>query len=216
MKYSKYLLILAVCFTGCSNKTNQEKSSSIETETKKERSVEFKKIDPKKIPGNIIEMIADEWMLITAGNKESYNTMTAGWGGLGNLWSKPTSICYIHPDRYTFGFIEKEEYYTLCFFDGEYRQALQFCGSKSGRDYKNKNKAEEAGLTPAYTENGAVYFKEAYLVLECKKLYSDQFRREYFATNVVMENRIGEKSIYNEQETYHKFYMGEITNCMIR
>jgi flavin reductase (DIM6/NTAB) family NADH-FMN oxidoreductase RutF len=213
MKYSKYLLILAVCFAGCGNKTNQEKPSN---ETKKERNVEFKKIDPKEIPGNIIEMIADEWMLITAGNKESYNTMTAGWGGLGNLWGKPAATCYIHPDRYTFGFMEKGEYYTLCFFDEEYRQALAFCGSKSGRDFQDKNKAEEAGLTPAYTENGTVYFKEAYLVLECKKMYSDHFRKESFATDIVMENRIGEKSIYNERETYHKFYMGEIINCLIR
>ncbi len=215
MKYSKYLLILAVCFAGCSNNTNQEKPST-KMETKKERSIEFKKIDPKEIPGNIIEMIADEWMLITAGNQESYNTMTAGWGGLGNLWGKPTATCYIHPDRYTFGFMEKGEYYTLCFFDEEYRQALAFCGSKSGRDFQDKNKAEEAGLTPAYTENGAVYFKEAYLVLECKKMYSDQFRKENFATDIVMESRTGEKSIYNDRETYHKFYMGEITNCLIR
>lgn len=215
MKHLTYLLFFAVCLAGCSNNANQEKTTT-EMETKKERSAEFKKIDSKEIPGNVIEMIADQWMLITAGNKEQYNTMTAGWGGLGNLWGKPASTCYIDPARHTFGFMEKGEYYTLCFFDEEYRQALQFCGSHSGRDYAEKNKAEEAGLTPAYTENGAVYFKEAYLVLECKKMYSDQFRKESFATNVTMESRTGEESVYNERDTYHKFYIGEITNCLIR
>ena len=213
MKYSVSLLILAVCFAGCCNNENQEKT---EMETKTERSTEFKRIDAKEIQGNFIEMVADQWALFTAGDKESYNTMTIAWGSLGNIWSKPTTTCYIHPDRYTFEFIEKGDYYTICFFDEEYRQALQFCGSKSGRDYKEKNKAEEAGLTPAYTENGAVYFKEAYLVLECKKLYSDQFEADGFATEVVTENSAGEKSVYNDRETYHKFYIGEIVNCLMR
>ncbi len=216
IKYSKYLLFSAVFFAGCNSNTN-ETQLELETEIKKERSIEFKKIDPKEIPGNAIEMIADEWMLLTAGNQESYNTMTASWGGLGCLWWKPVSTCYIRPDRYTFGFMEKEEYYTLCFFDEEYRDILRFCGSISGRDFKDKNKAEEAGLTPAYTENGAVYFKEAYLVLECKKLYSDQFEKEGFATEIFVEDDLsGDKFIYNKIPEYHKLYIGEIINCMMR
>ena len=215
MKHLAYLLILTICFAGCCNDKNQEKATT-EMETKNERSAEFKNIEAREIPGNVIEMIADQWMLITVGNKELYNTMTAAWGDIGNIWGKPVSTCYIHPDRYTFEFIEKESYYTLCFFDEEYRQALRFCGSNSGRDYKEKNKAEEAGLTPAYTENGTTYFKEAYLVLECKKLYSDQFKAEGFATEIVTENAKGEKSTYNERETYHKFYIGEIVNCLMR
>lgn len=216
MRYWKYLLFLTICFTGCNN-DSKERQSEEETETKEERSTEFKKIDPKDIPGNAIEIIADEWMLITAGNKESYNTMTASWGGLGSLWWKPVSICYIRPDRYTFGFMEKGDYYTLCFFDKEHRQALRICGSSSGRDYKGKNKAEDAGLTPAYTENGAVYFKEAYLVLECRKLYSDQFEADGFATEIVAEDDMtGDKFIYNELPEYHKLYIGEIINCWIR
>ena len=180
MKYSMYLLLLGFCFAGCCNdKTNPEQTST-EMETKTERSAEFKSINAREIPGNVIEMIADQWALFTAGDEKSYNTMTIAWGGMGNVWGKPATTCYIHPDRYTFEFIEKGEYYTLCFFDAEYREALLFCGSKSGRDYKDKNKAVEAGLTPAYTENGSVYFKEAYLVLECKKLYSDQFKADCF------------------------------------
>ena len=162
-------------------------------------------------------MIADQWMLITAGNKEQYNTMTASWGGMGSLWWKPVATCYIHPDRYTFEFMEKENYYTLCFFDKEYREILRTCGSVSGRDFKDKNKAEEAGLTPAYTENGTVYFKEAYLVLECRKLYSDQFEKEGFATEIFAEDDMtGDKFIYNELPQYHKLYIGEIIHCMMR
>lgn len=215
MKTARNLFILLVLFAGCGQQKQADQEITEKQETKA-RSTEFQKIDPKQIPGNVIEMIADEWMLITAGNETSYNTMTAGWGAMGNLWNKPMASCFINPDRYTFEFVEQNDYYTLSFFDKEYIQALVYCGSNSGRDQQDKNKAEAAGLTPAYTENGSVYFKEAYLVLECKKLYSDQFEKENFATDVIMTSRNGETSKFNDQEKMHKFYFGEIVNCWMR
>ena len=213
MKHFIYLLLFVTCLAGCNNNNKQ---SSSEIKMKKERSAEFKNTDPKGIPGNIIKMMVEEWMLITAGDKESYNTMTAGWGGLGNLWERPVATCYIDPSRHTFGFMEKGEYYTLCFFDEQYRDALRITGTTSGRDYKDKNKAEEAGLTPAYTKNGAVYFKEAYLVIECKKLYAEHFKKECFTTDVVIEVGEGHKVTYNELDAYHKMFIGEITDCLMR
>ena len=36
---------------------------------------------------NAFELIGKEWMLITAGNKEHCNMMTASWGGIGWLWN---------------------------------------------------------------------------------------------------------------------------------
>jgi flavin reductase (DIM6/NTAB) family NADH-FMN oxidoreductase RutF len=218
MKSLKSILLLAICLTGCNFNQSDKKEVVEEMESKEVvRGEEFVKMDPKEIQGNPAQLIGDEWMLITAGNKELYNTMTAGWGTLGVIWGKPITTCYVHPDRYTFEFMEKSEYYTLCFFDREYRSALTYCGTESGRDHKDKNKAEVAGLTPLYTENGAVYFKEAYLVLECKKLYSDQFKAENFATNIVMTRRnTNTASTYNEMPQYHKFYIGEIVDCRIR
>lgn len=176
------------------------------------RGEEFRSIDPKEIPGNPIQLIGKEWMLISAGNQEKYNTMTASWGNLGELWSRPVATCYVRPSRHTFKFMEENEYYTLCFFDEEYREALQFCGTASGRDYPEQNKAEVAGLTPLFTQNGTVYFKEAYLVLECKKLYADMIEKELFTTEVVS----GDKTTYNSQDDLHKFYIGEIVNCWMR
>jgi flavin reductase (DIM6/NTAB) family NADH-FMN oxidoreductase RutF len=221
MKYLKSFLLLAVSLAGCTCPTQDEETkqrTGIDS-TKMIRSEEFVKVNPKEIPGNPAQLIGDEWMLITAGNKESYNTMTAGWGTLGVIWNKPVATCYIHPDRYTFEFMEKEnsDYYTLCFFDSVYREALVYCGARSGRDHKDTNKAEVAGLTPLYTENGAVYFKEAWLVLECRKLYSDRFNAKNFATDVVMSRRGTDvQSVYNEMPQYHKFYIGEIVNCQMR
>ena len=43
----------------------------------------FRLIDPKQLDQNVFSLIGDKWMLITAGNGEVCNTMTASWGGLG-------------------------------------------------------------------------------------------------------------------------------------
>ena len=92
---------------------------------------EFTRISAEEIDQNIIKLIGKDWMLITAGGMDSYNTMTASWGQMGVLWNLPVAICFIRPQRYTYAFTEKEEYYTLTFFEKEYRPALNFCGSKS-------------------------------------------------------------------------------------
>lgn len=36
---------------------------------------------------NPFHKIGKEWMLITAGNEDAANTMTASWGGVGVLWA---------------------------------------------------------------------------------------------------------------------------------
>jgi flavin reductase (DIM6/NTAB) family NADH-FMN oxidoreductase RutF len=207
MKKTVMITLCALLFAACNL---QQKTEKQENENVMKREDTLTKILPTEIPGNAIDMIANEWMLITAGDEETYNTMTASWGTLGQLWGKNVSTCYIRPERFTYEFIEKNDCYTLCFFDEEYREALQYCGTKSGRDHLDKNKAEVAGLTPACTENGSVYFKEASLVLECKKLYAEQFRPECFINDDVL------KSIYDESKGIHKAYVGEIVNCWIR
>ncbi|MDL2309169.1 flavin reductase [Bacteroidales bacterium OttesenSCG-928-B11] len=206
--------ILIVVFTfSCHNNPKPEVTSETEDVANTLRGETFRAINPAEIPGNPIELIGDQWMLISAGNQEMYNTMTASWGTLGELWSRPVATCYVRPSRHTFGFMEENEYYTLCFFDEEYREVLNYCGTTSGRDHQDKNKAEVAGLTPQFTENGTVYFKEAYLVIECKKLYADLFKKEYFTTNDILTK---ESSLYPEEQDVHKFYIGEIVNCWMR
>ena len=38
-------------------------------------------------------------MLVSAGNKEKFNTMTASWGGIGWLWNKPVAFVFIRPEK---------------------------------------------------------------------------------------------------------------------
>ena len=76
----------------------------------------FEKVDVNTLTENPFKIIGIDWMLVTAGNINDYNTMTAAWGGLGFLWQKNVAICYIRPQRYTYQFAEKNEYFTLTFF----------------------------------------------------------------------------------------------------
>ena len=126
----------------------------------------FREIDPKELTGNPFERIGSQWMLVTAGDQNRYNTMTASWGGLGVMWGKNVAYTVIRPQRYTYEFMESNDTYTLSFYGKEYKTALNFCGSKSGRDV---DKAKETGLTPVFSE-AAPYFEQAEIVLVCRKL----------------------------------------------
>ena len=76
----------------------------------------FENILPEKLNENAIKLIANDWMLISAGKPNNFNNMTASWGGFGNLWNKPVSFIFVRPPRYTYKFIEENDYFTVCFF----------------------------------------------------------------------------------------------------
>ncbi len=150
----------------------------------------FKKISPKDITDNPFKLIGDDWMLVTSADPEGnlhcgedYNTMTASWGGVGILWNKPVAYVFIRPQRHTYTFTERNDTMTLSFFGEEYRKALSFCGSKSGREF---DKAAECGLTPvADTSDNtrAVYFDEARLVMKVRPLYKEFLKKEAFLSD---------------------------------
>jgi flavin reductase (DIM6/NTAB) family NADH-FMN oxidoreductase RutF len=163
-----------------------------------------KKIAAHKIPGNIINMLNNDRMLITAGNDAKFNMMTAGWGGLGVLWQKPVAFCFIHPKRYTHELMNGGEYYTLSFYTEMYRETLQYCGSHSGRD---TDKIKASGLTPITMPSGAKSFEEAWLILECKK---------------VLELPIAPEAIYDQDakkrwgDQAHTVFAGEIIGVWVK
>lgn len=163
----------------------------------------FEKISWEDLNDNAIRMIGHDWMLISAGNIDNdFNMMTASWGNLGWLWQKPVSITYVRPQRYTFKFTEREDYYVITFFDEEYKDILRHMGTVSGRDF---DKINESGLTPVETENGSVGFAEARLIIECRKLYATVIDPDDFVDKEL------EKLIY-PQKDYHTMYIGEIVN----
>ena len=126
----------------------------------------FREIDPKELTGNPFERIGSQWMLVTAGDQNRYNTMTASWGGLGVMWGKNVAYTVIRPQRYTYEFMESNDTYTLSFYGKEYKTALNFCGSKSGRDV---DKFAETRLTPQKSRYvKAPGIEESPVNIECK------------------------------------------------
>lgn len=163
----------------------------------------FVKIKPDEITDNPFKLIGNDWMLITAGNNENFNTMTASWGTLGILWNKPVAIAYVRPTRYTYKFTETSDYFTLTYFHEEHRSILNFCGTKSGR---NVDKIAETGLKPIESDLGNIYFEQARLVIECKKIYFDDIDNQLFLDNHI-------EKLYPKKD-YHRFYIGEIVNVL--
>ena len=163
----------------------------------------FREISPKEIDGNLIKLIANEWMLISAGNKDGYNMMTASWGFLGEMWGKDTSMVVIRPQRYTMDFVEKSDYYTLSFY-GDRKDIHKVCGSMSGRDV---NKTELTGLTPVFSDD-TVYFEEARLVLICKKQYIQPMKEEFFIDKEPLK--------WYENNDFHNMIFGEIIKVLVK
>ena len=164
----------------------------------------WKNIDPKDMSGNVFSRIGDQWMLISAGNRERCNTMTASWGGLGVLWSKPVAAAFIRPQRYTYEFVEREDYFTLSFLGENWRKQLALCGSKSGRDM---DKIAACGFHTAYAAGNAPYFEEAELVLVCRKLYWQDMDPTHFLDEWI------DTKCYPERD-YHRMYIGEIVEML--
>lgn len=167
----------------------------------------LQKIDPKSIHDNPFALIGDQWALITAGDRDSCNTMTASWAGIGVLWNKPVATIYIRPQRYTYQFTEQSDCFTLTFFaPGERREALALCGSKSGRDM---DKFAAAGLSVAFAACGAPYVAEGELVLVCKKLYAQDLKEECFLDGSLIDKNYPTRD-------FHRMYVGEIIEAWRR
>jgi flavin reductase (DIM6/NTAB) family NADH-FMN oxidoreductase RutF len=101
--------------------------------------------------------------------------------------------------------MEKNSVFTLTAFAEKYRDILNFCGTKSGREV---NKTAETGLTPVTGKTGGVYFQEADLVMECRKIYFQDLEPSHFLDPAIHNN-------YGSND-HHRMYIGEILNCLVK
>ena len=159
-------------------------------------------MDLKKFNLAPLYKIDKEWAVLKKGKKEKFNMMTISWGGLGTLWHKPIATIYVRPNRYTNEFIENNDYFTLSFYDEEYKKDLGFLGSKSGRDI---DKISYTNLTPEIIDNG-ITFKEANLTIVCKKIYFQDLDIKNIPQTEI-------DRFYNT-EPIHRMYIGEVIDII--
>lgn len=154
---------------------------------------------------NPFNKIGKEWALITAGDKEKVNTMTVSWGGMGVMWGKNVFFLFIRDSRYTKEFIDNNSFLSVSFLGEEYREALNYCGSHSGR---KENKIQNAGLTVGY-KMGIPYIDEADAVVIGQKLSATRLTEDSFLTPDIA------KKWYQDGDM-HTMYILEVMDIMAR
>lgn len=162
-----------------------------------------KEINIRELKDNFVKMISNDWALLTAGKSDNFNTMTVSWGGIGELWNKDVCFIFVRPQRYTYEFIEKNDYFSLSFFGGEYKKELGVCGSKSGRDI---DKMAETGFLPIDLGE-AVVFEQAKVNIVLKKLAYQDMKPDGFIDESIMKN-------YANND-FHRIYVGEIVKVIV-
>ncbi len=151
---------------------------------------------------NIFEQIDNRWFVLTCGDFKTgqFNAMTISWGSLGIIWNKPFAQVVVRPIRYTFEFMNKYDSFTLCAFTHRHKSALNLLGTQSGRD---GDKIKASGLTPIpSTLVDSPGYKEAKLILECRKMYWQDLDPGHFLLPEI-EHKYPKKD-------YHRAFFGEV------
>ncbi len=151
---------------------------------------------------DIFEQFDKKWALLTAGNKDKFNTMTVSWGGMGTLWGKSVATVYVRTSRYTHEFMDSEDYFTLSFYPEEFKKTLGVLGSKSGRDM---DKMKDSGLTPKEVDD-SMTFEEAEVTLVCKKIFKQRLDVAKIPEDIVKQ--------YYTGDAEHDMYIGEVVGII--
>jgi len=218
----KILLLLAVLFLISCNEAKKEKDDTKDTGSTealtdvtidvKSKSFDelFKKIEPTEINENVFKLVGQDFTVITAGDELHYNSMTASYGGWGQLFDNPVTWCFLRANRYTLEVMKECHTYTMSYFDDEYKEQVLFFGSKTGKD---TDKMKETTLTMVQTPSGNTSYKEARLIIECELMEITSVKPDDFYSqkgkDFVIEG-------YNDAKDYHKLVFGNITNVWVR
>lgn len=161
----------------------------------------FKKISPEHLQQNVFDLIGKQWLLLCAQKDDNVNAMTASWGGMGILWNKKVATIYIRPQRYTKEFVDAADTFSIMVFPEDKRPCLNYMGTVSGRD---EDKIGHCDFHTGHFDD-TPYFKEASLIITCRKLYAQQMLPECFIDQAVETKNYPNKD-------YHEMYIGEIIN----
>jgi flavin reductase (DIM6/NTAB) family NADH-FMN oxidoreductase RutF len=129
------------------------------------------------------------------------NVMTIGWGTVGVMWYKPVLNIMVRTVRHTHQLLEKNINFTVCVpKENEFKKALSFCGSKSGRD---TNKVRECGLStePGRVENTTI-IAGCHLFYECTVIHKNSILPQNLVTDI--------KNTYYSDIDFHTVFSGEI------
>ena len=154
---------------------------------------------------NPFEKIGNDWAALTSAKEDNVNSMTISWGGVGVLWGKNVAFIFVRDSRYTKEFIDANEFFSITFLSEQYRDALNYCGSHSGRD---EDKFAAAGLTLA-TRHNIPYVDEGNFVLLCEKMSATRITEDSFLLPEIKEK-------WYKDGDMHTMYVAEIIDILAR
>lgn len=165
----------------------------------------YKKTDITSLSINPADFFEKDWAVLSAGDANNHNSMIVSWGMIGTLWAKTVVAAFVRPQRYTFEFMENNDFFTLSFYDESMHGKIAPFGSKSGRD------CDKYGITGinAVTCGNTVFTENAKLILVCKKLSKADMKPEHF-----IDDSIDGK--WYPKNDYHRVYIGEIVECYVQ
>lgn len=151
-----------------------------------------------------MEWLHKQGAFLTVKNEDKVNTMTVSWGQIGYQWNRPVFTVLVRKSRYTYDFIENSDNFTISIpLNKEMKEALTFCGTKSGRDM---DKIKECNLTlKESTEVDTPIISECELHYECRIVGKAPLMPN------LLDDEIQKLSYKNND--YHTLYFGEIVNC---
>ena len=145
-------------------------------------------------------------LLLTCGDfaNNDFNTMTIGWGSIGTMWNRPFVMVAVRPTRYTYEFFQRYNDFTVSAFPAEFRKALTYLGTHSGRD---SDKLKETPLTPISSAKvKSPGFEQAELTIECQNIYFSDLDPARFLDPTIDRNYPG--------KDYHRIFYGEIVHIL--
>ena len=156
------------------------------------------------------EKFDKQWAeVVVSDGKGGANAMTVSWGAFGTIWNKPCVTLYVRESRYTHDLLENTDKLSINFFSEDYKQALKFLGTVSGR---NENKIQEARLHDGLDDE-IPYIDEANLLFFCRKLSATPIT----ASQILDEDILNAQYKTGKKEgDFHTMYICEVMKAAAR
>ena len=149
--------------------------------------------------------------ILSAGDKNGYNSMLIEWGSMGVAWRRPLFTVYVKPERYTHDFLVKGKIFTVSIFNKKYKKKMSIYGVKSGRDV---NKEELAGTHIQFLDDGGITFEEADEVFVCK-IVAKAYIKDGELDPEIIEMFKKNLKLYTSTSA-HTLFVGEIIGHYLR
>jgi len=139
-------------------------------------------------------------LLCSIGADGKPNVMAIGWMTGGIIWDRPILCAFVRPSRYTYSRLEEVGEFTINVLPPEFSDAIQVCGTVSGRDL---DKFERTGLKPAPAQKvKAPIIEQGIIHYECVVVHKNDVLPHFLSSEIV-------RYAY-PTGNFHRIYFGEI------